>query len=202
MRNLHDTQPSRSLYLKPREQSLSAPPRILFWGVIVFFALVLLGIAGVVVGFREILRPAQQQRVIDQLPFMRMLRRPTPQGGVFPTLAPPASADDALALLDMPLDFATPMGAEDEVVVVALPTLSPTPVPPTSTAAPTITAEPSATIAEAEHSSAAKSEPCSCASYCRPIGPECRRRPQPGFRVFDISSKPGTTVARPRLPWR
>ena len=147
MRNLHDTQPSPSLYLKPRDPVVSAPPRLLFWGVIVFFVLVLLGIAGVVIGFREILQPAQQQRVIDQLPFMRMLRRPTPQGGVFPTLVPPADAGDALALLDMPLDFTTPADAEDEAAALASPALSPTSAPPTSTPAPTVTAEPTATAA-------------------------------------------------------
>lgn len=140
MRNLHDTQPSRSLYLKPREQGLSAPPRLLFWGVIAFFALVLLGFAGVVIGFREILQPAQQQRVIDQLPFMRMLRRPTPQGGVFPTLAPRADAGDALTLLDMPLNLATPVGT-----AAVSPVPSPTPVVPTSTPAPEITVEPTPT---------------------------------------------------------
>ena len=148
MQNLHDTQPSRSHYLKPRDQGLSAPPRILFWGVIIFFGLVLLGLAGVVIGFREILKPAQQQRVIDQLPFMRMLRRPTPQGGVFPTLVPPADADDALALLDMPLDFATPIGTEDLAADANLPAPSPTPVPPTSTLAPVIAIEPTATAAD------------------------------------------------------
>ena len=145
MRNLHDTQPSRSHYLKPREQGISAPPRLLFWGVIMIFVLVLLGIAAVVFGFREILQPAQQQRVIDQLPFMRMLRRPTPQGGVFPTLAPRADAGDALALLDMPLDFPTPVGTEDEAAAVDSPETSPTPLPPTSTLAPAIAVESTAT---------------------------------------------------------
>lgn len=148
MRNLHDTQPSRSHYLKSREPGLSAPPRLLFWGVIIFFALVLLGIAGLVFGFREILQPAQQQRVIDQLPFMRMLRRPTPQGGVFPTLMPPANADDALALLDMPLDIATPVGTEDEARADESPTVSPRPLPPTSRPAPTIAIEPTATAVD------------------------------------------------------
>lgn len=142
MRNLHDTQPKRSLDLQSRDQGLSAPPRILFWGVIIFALLALMGIAGIVIGFREILKPAQQQRVIDQLPFMAMLRRPTPQGGVFPTLAPPSDADDALALLDMPLEFATPSDAAGEALVA-----SPTLDPPTSTPAPTATLEPTATSA-------------------------------------------------------
>ncbi len=142
MSNLHDTQPSRRLYLKSRHQGVSAPPRILFWGVIIVTLIVLLGIAGVVIGFREVLKPAQQQRVIDQLPFMAMLRRPTPQGGVFPTLVPQADVDDALALLDMPLDFATPLGAEVEISAA-----SPRTAVPTNTPTPAATPEPTATDA-------------------------------------------------------
>ena len=144
MRNQHDTQPSRSHYLQPRERGLSAPPRLLFWGVILVFALVVLSIAGVAFGFREILQPAQQQRIIDQLPFMRMLRRPTPQGGVFPTLVSPADADDALALLDMPLDFAAPPGTV-EAPAADSPTAAPTAIQPTSAPAPTIALESTAT---------------------------------------------------------
>ena len=145
MQNLHDTQPSRGHYLMPREQRLSAPPRILFWGVIIIFIMALLGIVGVFIGFREILQPAQQQRVIDQLPFMRILRRPTPQGGVFPTLISPANADAALALLDMPLDIATPAGTTEQASAVDMPAATATPLPPTSTPAPTIAIDATAT---------------------------------------------------------
>ena len=169
MQNLHDTQPSRSHYLTPREQGLSAPPRILFWGVIIFFAMVLLGIVGVVFGFREILQPAQQQRVIDQLPFMRILRRPTPQGGVFPTLIPPANADDALALLDMPLDIATPAGTEAAAAAIESPVASPTAVPPTSTPAPTLAIESTAT--PVEQSIASSSSQSDAAALATPVAP-------------------------------
>ena len=140
MRNLHDTQPSQSLYLKSLDPGPPAPPRILFWGMILFVVLVLLGIAGVVFGFREILQPAQQQRVIDQLPFMRALRRPTPIGGVFPTIVSPSGSDDALALLDMPLNIAPPTGTENEELVEQATAFS-TPIPPTATQAPVLVSE-------------------------------------------------------------
>ena len=108
MRDLHDTQPSRSYYLNSRNDGLRAPPKLLFWGMILFFFLIVLGIAGIIIGFREVLRPAQQQRIIDQLPFMSVLRRPTPEGGVFPTIVAPQNADAALSLLDMQFDIASP----------------------------------------------------------------------------------------------
>ena len=127
MRDLNDTQPSRSYHPPLREPGLSAPPRLLLWGVLLFFILFVAGIAAVVIGFREVLQPAQQQRIIDQLPFMSALRRPTPAGGVFPTLVAPEDVDSALALLD--------------AIVIPSPqataTLPPTPIPPTSTPAPT-----------------------------------------------------------------
>ena len=146
MRDLHDTQPSPRLNPR-RDDGLRAPPRWLFCGVILFVLALALGLAGVVFGFREILKPAQQQRVIDQLPFMRVLRKPTPAGGVFPTISAPADDDSALALLDMPLDFASPTsGAASAQVVSATPTMvallstaTPTPTsthPPTATNAP------------------------------------------------------------------
>ena len=118
MRNLHDTQPSRSYYLKRREDGLRAPPKLLFWGLIVFCLLLILGIAGFVFGFREVLRPAQQQRLIDQLPFLSVLRNPTPIGGVFPTIVAPENADAALFLLDMPLNIASPSATQSSQSIV------------------------------------------------------------------------------------
>ncbi|MCY3779937.1 MAG: C39 family peptidase [Chloroflexi bacterium] len=137
MRDLHDTQPSRIHHFQRRDQGLSAPPRFLFWGLIIIFVLVLLGIAGIIFGFREVLQPAQQQRIIDQLPFMSILRRPTPIGGVFPTLVAPADSDSALSLLDMPLDFAATSTAEPSAAATES-TAPPTRIPPTATPSPTI----------------------------------------------------------------
>ena len=132
MRDLNDTQPSRSVYLRSHDEGLKAPPKLLFWGVIVFFLLVIIGTAGVIFGFREVLRPAQQQRIIDQLPFMRALRNPTPQGGAFPTFAAVENPDAALLLLDMPLDIASPT-SDPAAVIIAATTEAPTPAPPTAT---------------------------------------------------------------------
>lgn len=137
MRNLHDTQPSRSYYLKSRD-GLRAPPKLLFWGVMLFFLLVVFGAAGFVIGFREVLRPAQQQRMIDQLPFLSMLRNPTPEGGVFPTIFAPANADAALSLLDMPLDIASPTGAPQASEPAAQATPPATTASATATELPTV----------------------------------------------------------------
>ena len=107
MPQLDDTQPSRSYYLQAYETGPKGPPKLLLWGVILLFLLVVFGAVGTVAGFRLVLQPGQQQRVIDQLPFMRMFLQPTPEGGIFPTLVSNSNAEDALALLEMPLEFAT-----------------------------------------------------------------------------------------------
>ncbi len=147
MPSLHDTQPSKSLtYRRHYESGLRRPPRLLFWGVILFFFLVVFGIAGAIFGFREILRPAQQQRVIDQLPFMRAFRDPTPMGGVFPTLAAPVDVDAALALLEQPLAISSPTSESAENSGALAATDTPVPASPTPTAMPaTATALPSPT---------------------------------------------------------
>lgn len=137
MRSLHDTQPSRSYYLKRREDGLRAPPKLLFWGLIIFCLLLVLGIAGFVFGFREVLRPAQQQRLIDQLPFLSVLRNPTPIGGVFPTIVAPENEDAALSLLEMPLDIASPTATAPSQSIVAA-TASPTADLATATDIPTL----------------------------------------------------------------
>ena len=138
VRDLHDTQPSRSYY-RPTHYSegLRAPPRILLWGVILFFLLFLLGIFGTIFGFREILQPAQQQRVIQQIPVMRIFLEPTPLGGVFPTIVSASNSEDAMALLEMPLVFASPTAAATVKQAAAVqPTATQTPIESTA-AAPT-----------------------------------------------------------------
>ena len=110
MPDLHDTQPNRRTFNRQYETGagLQAPPKILFWGMILFVVLFVGGIFIGIFGFSEVLQPAQQQRVIDQLPFMRAFLKPTPAGGVFPTIAPASNEDDALSLLDIPLDIPSP----------------------------------------------------------------------------------------------
>ena len=126
MRDLHDTQPGRSYYRPTYRDGLRAPPRILLWGVILCFLLFLLGVLATIFGFREVLQPAQQQRVIQQIPLMRMFLEPTPLGGVFPTLVSASNSDDAQALLEMPLIFASPTATAAAAVQ---PTAAQTPIP-------------------------------------------------------------------------
>jgi len=174
VRDLHDTQPSQIYYLKRQDQRLSAPPKFLFWGLIIFFILVMLAIAGVVFGFREVLQPAQQQRIIDQLPFMSILRRPTPIGGVFPTIVSPADSESALSLLDMPLDFAA-TAATESAAIVSQTTVPPTPVPPTATPLPALLEEatPIATIEQAtEQVTVPEVEPASKTATSPPAATE------------------------------
>lgn len=146
MFDLHDTQPSRRTYRLTESQGLRAPPRILLWGTVLFFLLFLMGIFSIIFGFREILQPAQQQRVIDQFPMMRVFLKPTPLGGVFPTIVSPSSDGDALSLLDMPLSFASPTAAStatapSEQAAAVQPVATQTPIEP-PTAVPTHLPEP------------------------------------------------------------
>lgn len=154
MPNLHDTQPSRKNMQLKYDDGLQAPPKILFWGMILFLLLIIGGVFGTVFGFREVLQPAQQQRVIDQIPFMRAFLKPTPAGGVFPTIEPASDESDALSLLDMPLDIPsqTPV-TEAETTEEVQPTVEPTiePAVPTSSPIPTL----EATVAATEDTSGA-----------------------------------------------
>jgi len=161
MPDLHDTQPSRSNLKLNYDEGLQAPPKILFWGVILFFIMIIGGIFAGIFGFREVLQPAQQQRVIDQVPFMRAFLEPTPEGGVFPTIEPSEGGDsDAMSLLDMPLDIPSPTPGASTIIETTAeateelqPTVAPTQeeVLPTETVQPTI--EP--TIVETEETTGA-----------------------------------------------
>ncbi|MCY4147400.1 MAG: C39 family peptidase [Chloroflexi bacterium] len=143
MRSLHDTQPSPRASLRRRDDGLRAPPRWLFWGIVLAFLAFALGVAFAVIGFREILQPAQQQRIIDQLPFMRVLRKPTPAGGVFPTIAAPIDEGAALSLLDLPLDSPPPTMTSAPIRIAE--TAPPSPLPATATNTPPVISPPTAT---------------------------------------------------------
>ncbi len=132
---------------------LAAPPRLLFWLIIGLFVLGIVGgVTGVVV-FRNVLRPGQQQRIIDMLPFMSaLLDKPDP-GATLPTVVPPTGAISPDDLLNSPLvsttDEPTPLPPTPTEVaptpVSALPTASlhptTTPTPPTATPTMEPTAE-------------------------------------------------------------
>ena len=105
--------------------------RRLLWLLILLLLAILLvaalGLGGVFT-FRNVLLPSQQQRIIDQLPFMRALMAPTPPGGTLPTVVPVAGA---LSPADLLAD---------------LPTLPAATATATATSSPaTYTAQPSAT---------------------------------------------------------
>jgi tetratricopeptide (TPR) repeat protein len=126
---------TREEYNKPGSVSdgPSAPPRILWIGIAILIASVVVGsIAGVVL-FREVFLPSQQQRVVEAIPFMRAFLRPTPMGGILPTVAP-GGDEAALALLVQPLATQTP-----GIIATELPPTPETPAPTVATA----TAEPS-----------------------------------------------------------
>lgn len=137
MINPHDTQPNLRPVRLNSEQDISAPPKILLYGVIGFTCMVILGLVAAYVVFNHALSSGQQQRVIDALPFMEtfLYREPTPIGGVLPTVTPGGvSEQDAMNLLNMPLFTDEP----------AVPTIAPTATPAqalaTATPSPTQTA--------------------------------------------------------------
>lgn len=155
MNNLDDTQPRLPISMARRE--MSGPPRWLLWSAVGLLVLIVIGGVGSIVIFREVLRPSQQQRVIDQLPFMHAFLRPTPSGGTLPTPLPDAAgAGDALDLLqiDLALPSASPTAEATteattlptETAAALIPTASPTiaatnPPPATPTLLPTATPE-------------------------------------------------------------
>jgi hypothetical protein len=148
MPDLHDTQPNRKTFIREYENTgLQAPPKILFWGMILFVVLFFAGIFVGIFAYREVLQPAQQSRVNGILPFMKVFKDPTPAGGVFPTIAPASNSDDALSLLDMPLNIPSPTPTQDpepspEATAEIQPTIVPTLVEAVATETPQPTLEP------------------------------------------------------------
>lgn len=172
-----DTQPN---LVKPLDDGPGGPPRLLLFGVLGVFVLVIgAAVAGVVI-FREVLEPAQQVRVIDNLPFMEAFLPPTPEGGRLPTVEPGITNEqDALDLLNLQLDEfdATPTAASDASTdnLTAQPdaaAASQTPLPSaTPTAAPTQTptATPSPTQTATQQPTRAAARPTSNAVAQRNI---------------------------------
>ncbi|MCA9893977.1 MAG: tetratricopeptide repeat protein [Anaerolineae bacterium] len=179
----NDTEP-RMPRVSGYRNDLQAPPRILFYGVLGFFVLVILGIIGAIFVFTQVLQPSQQQRVIDAAPFMRSFLPPTPQGGVLPTIEPDdAENDAALDLLNQPLVFDTPTADVSDGVATAVPTTEPTaeevavtptevpptptftPVPPTATEAAAAINTPSQSIINTSLSQNLSSLPSSARLY-------------------------------------
>ena len=123
--------------------NLKAPPKLLLYGCIFVFIVAILGGVGGVIAFREVLRPAQQQRVINTLPFMRSFLppAPAPDATVPTSLAPTPSTEDIDNLLfgDLGLDqnegddsaetpeATLPTEAEATEEATQPPTITPTP---------------------------------------------------------------------------
>lgn len=114
----------------PEHDGIAPPPRFLLWLVLALFLLIIVGGIGSIYIFRSVLLPGQQQRVIDQLPFMRAFMPPTPEGGTLPTAEPANGEISPEDLLSAPLD---------------LPTTTPVPTTQPTEAAAAIQIEPSAT---------------------------------------------------------
>lgn len=155
----HQTEPSMRRVILPEEEGTGAPPKILLWGVIIVFILVIVGGIGGVFVFRDALRPSQQQRIIDIAPFMKAFLPPTPVGGALPTIEPnSASNQSAMDLLNMPLGLPTETPASvtvfeataepTENIASATPNIQPTEAPtvtPTATMPPTVAPLPTET---------------------------------------------------------
>lgn len=137
-------------YTQPRPQQIEhgGPPRWLFWGVILVFVMGMIGLIGAFVGFRFVLEPAQQERVMQVLPFMEAFLGPRPQPG--DTLPTPSSAiiedlspEDLLSGLSFSAT-ATPEPAA-EITEEAVETVAPTATPTaTATSTPVTEAAPPA----------------------------------------------------------
>lgn len=131
------------------DDGLQAPPRILFWGLIAGILLFIVGILAGIFIFREVLTPGQQQRVIDAIPFMKVLlpAHPAPDT-VLPTVAP-VNPTAAMDLLNLSIDSANPSPEITEAPQAVLPnpptiTIS-TPTPQPTVELPTATPQPSPT---------------------------------------------------------
>jgi tetratricopeptide (TPR) repeat protein len=168
MSDTHDTQPN--MRKVEFQGGVDAPPRILFWGMIGLFVVV---IGGAVFGYfalNNILNSGQQQRVVEALPFMDafIIKQPTPAGGILPTPElDEASNNAALDLLNAPLSDSDEDTGDNEVpsatptiapTETPLPSATPTPLPSaTPTPIATATPLPTATAIPTEDTSASSS---------------------------------------------
>lgn len=172
-------------------EPLPAPPRLLFWSIVIFFVLAVVGTTAGIVIFRSVLLPAQQARVIGIAPFMEVFLDRTDPDATLPTVVPPAggmSPDDLLnsPLLTTPEVAATEAAAATEAISLAptepptatplptdAPTATPTDIPPTDPPA-----QPEATPAQANIGGA------SVAFAAEPEVVDSRPRPPAEARMY------------------
>jgi hypothetical protein len=120
------------------------PRQFLLWLVVLLAILGVSGALGAIYGYREVLPPRYQEEFLTYAPFMRTFMRPTPAGGLVPTVASTSaiSPNDLLGLsLASPTDSPAPAATTEEPAPLATsepataPTItvtsSPTPLPPT-----------------------------------------------------------------------
>ena len=129
---------------RPEVEPPSGPPRWLFWGVIGVFVLGMLAVVGSVAAFRFVLEPAQQERIMQALPFMEAFLPPRPKpGDVLPTpetASNDVSPQDLLNGLNLSGTATPETAATPEATAAATiePTLETTEAPQaTATLAPT-----------------------------------------------------------------
>jgi hypothetical protein len=105
----------------------SLPRRFALWLSLFFLILTLIGLAGSVFLFSNLLRPEYQQVIVEEVPFMRAFLPPTPEGGVLPTALPGAGGDISPEdLLSAPLLGATSTATPTETPETPTPTDQPT----------------------------------------------------------------------------
>lgn len=143
---IDDTQPNLKIVTN---NELMPPPPVLFYGVLFVFLLMLLAPVVGIYAFRDVLRPGQQQRVINILPVMEAFlpSRPGP-GDTLPTVvADQGSLVSAESLLGLSLATPTPI-SDTTIGTIATMTMD---VEPTFTLVPSVTATmaPTSTIVPA-----------------------------------------------------
>lgn len=142
---MDDTQQRPTVNRDYRGDDVPPPPRFLLWSVVGLFVLAVVGIIAGIVIFRFVLEPAQQQRIMDVLPFMDAFLPPRPAAGdVLPTPESATSEDispeQLLEGLSLGGAGTTPEATTDPAAIV--PAITNTPETAPATATPTLTAEP------------------------------------------------------------
>ena len=125
-------------FVEQESKPLAPPPRWLMWLTIGGTITSILGFAVSFLVFREVLRPGQQQRVIDIVPFMEVFLpyRPSPNAAVptpVPNLESAISADDLLSISLIPTTTPSSMPLQVQALVPTQVALLTSTVYPTST---------------------------------------------------------------------
>ena len=133
-----DTQPNLAI---ANVSGVAPPPPLLFYGILFLFVLMIITPIGSIIAFREILRPGQQQRVVNMLPFMEAFLPPRPSPG--DTLPTPMSGGDLDSVSDslLSISISTPLPTllSEEIVPTVIPTSQEATLRKPATPSPAIT---------------------------------------------------------------